>query len=73
MHRQMAQSSIDKLFAEPFTPVWMKRQEEAREQEAQEKRDAWANVIKEYADLNWRLEAERSHRLILKTRCGIDL
>jgi hypothetical protein len=62
-----AKESIERLFNEPFEPAWMKRQREAE----QEDWARWKKVLKEKADLQWKLEAEKSHQRIMKNCRGV--
>lgn len=55
--KQQAHQSIERLFAEPFTPQWMAGQEEAE-------LHALNELVTTGVDQKWRQEAEESRRRI---------
>lgn len=74
-----ANESVDKLFSDPFEPLWMKRQREAKEQEERERlelltrhytqrRPLSTDELQFNADRDWRTSAARSHLRIV-ARC----
>ena len=70
--------SVDRLFNEPFEPVWMKRQREAALQEWLErlnlckvKRARRRRIITDPIEIAWRREAEESHRRIMANCRGV--
>lgn len=77
--KSAAQESIDRLFAEPFEPLWMKWQREAAMQIEEEKRTLllkhytqrsgrYIDPIQVKSDEAWRIAAYRSY-LRIASRC----
>lgn len=55
------EQSIDLLFAQPFEPLWMRRQRQAADQ-----------ILDDRAETEWRRSAERSRqRIASRSRDGI--
>jgi hypothetical protein len=73
-----ARVSVDKLFAEPFEPLWVKWQREAALQEWLErlnlckvKRARRRRIITDPIEIAWRREADESHRRIMANCRGV--
>lgn len=64
---ELIKNSIDRLFAEPFEPAWMRQKRQTEQTELEQ----WKKLIKERADLAWRVEAEKSHQRIMANCKGM--
>lgn len=73
-----AEASVERLFNEPFEPLWLIRQREAEEDARRElvlrrkaEKNKWRQTLIDRANELWRLEAEESHRRIMANCRGV--
>lgn len=67
-----ASVSVERLFAEPFIPQWLRQQRQAASEKAHEDFARWRKLIIEHSEQQWRLEAVKSQRRILARHAKLE-